>query len=92
MPTYDYHCAANDRTVEVTHRMTQELKTWGELCALANIEAGATPSNSPITKVHLGTGRVSHENLGSNSRGGSAFGAGTTTKAYHKTKNFEARE
>ncbi|MEQ8497461.1 MAG: regulator, partial [Gammaproteobacteria bacterium] len=37
MPTYDYHCHANGRVVEVRHRMSEQVGTWGELCALAGI-------------------------------------------------------
>lgn len=91
MPTYDYHCAVNDRTVQVIHRMTHDVTTWAELCALARIEPGETPANSPVAKVHLGTARLHRQNLGSDSTGASAFGARTTTAAYHKTKNFESR-
>ena len=37
MPTYDYHCPANDRIVEVNHRMNDKVSSWGELCELAGI-------------------------------------------------------
>jgi len=29
MPTYDYRCDANGKTVEVIHRMSEQLNTWG---------------------------------------------------------------
>ncbi|MES9980902.1 MAG: zinc ribbon domain-containing protein, partial [Candidatus Thiodiazotropha sp. 6PLUC5] len=32
MPTYDYRCEANSRVVEVSHRMSEEILNWGELC------------------------------------------------------------
>ena len=54
MPTYDYRCAVNNRTVEVKHRMSEQVKTWGELCALAGIEAGDTPANAPVEKLATG--------------------------------------
>jgi hypothetical protein len=92
MPTYDYYCEKNARTVQVIHRMSQDVLTWGELCAMANIEVGDTPPTTPVSKIHLGTNRMHRRNVGSDSQGASAFGAGTTTKAYHTTKNFEARE
>ena len=54
MPTYDYHCAQNDRTVEVRHRMSELVYTWGELCTLAGIDAGDTPANAPVEKLATG--------------------------------------
>ncbi len=50
MPTYDYHCAANGRTVEVKHRMSEEVRTWGELCARAGLPLDTTPADTPVTK------------------------------------------
>ena len=35
MPTYDYYCPANARTLEVRHSMSEKLSTWGELRARA---------------------------------------------------------
>ena len=51
MPAYDYHCAANGRTVEVSHSMTAMLHTWGELCDAADMEAGDTPVETPLRRV-----------------------------------------
>lgn len=89
MPMYDYHCAANDKTIQVTHRMSEEVKTWGEVCARANLELGDTPADAPVHKVHLGANVVRRKALGSDSSGGSVYGAMTTTKHYHTTKNFD---
>ncbi|MGE0226731.1 MAG: zinc ribbon domain-containing protein [Acetobacteraceae bacterium] len=89
MPMYDYHCAANDRTVQVMHRITQDVTTWGEVCALAGIEPGDTPPDAPVSKVHLGANVVRRKALGSDSSGGSVYGAMTTTRQYHNTKNFD---
>ena len=50
MPTYDYHCTANDRTVEVKHPMSATVRTWGELCALAGLPMEATPAETPVAK------------------------------------------
>ena len=50
MPTYDYHCEANGRTVEVKHAMSARVSTWGELCALAGIGLDATPADAPVAK------------------------------------------
>ena len=93
MPKYDYNCPANGRTIEVMHRMSERLTTWGEVCKCAGIEAGDTPADSPVEKVLL-AGVVNPGNLGSDSGrtgGDSAFGAGSVAKAYHSTKNRWAR-
>lgn len=54
MPTYDYKCEANGRIVEVNHRMSDELKTWGELCEKAGIEPGDTPADSAVSRMATG--------------------------------------
>ncbi|MSQ68320.1 MAG: zinc ribbon domain-containing protein [Gammaproteobacteria bacterium] len=51
MPHYDYHCTANGHTLEVKHRMSETVATWGELCALAGIATDATPADSPVVQV-----------------------------------------
>ena len=54
MPTYDYHCEANDQTIEVRHNMAATLSTWGELCDTAGIEFGDTAPNAPVKRVISG--------------------------------------
>jgi hypothetical protein len=62
MPAYDYHCPTNGRTLEVKHRMLEELRTWGELCAKAELPLGDTPPEAPVerlvseTAVRMGAG------------------------------------
>lgn len=51
MPTYTYHCATNGRTLEVKHRMSESVSTWGELCAAAGLAQDGTPAESPVAKV-----------------------------------------
>jgi hypothetical protein len=51
VPTYEYHCAANGRSLEVKHRMSETLSTWGELCTAAGLASDGTPADSPIAKV-----------------------------------------
>ncbi|MBI1731718.1 MAG: zinc ribbon domain-containing protein [Gammaproteobacteria bacterium] len=65
MPTYDYRCDANGRTLEARHSMNRKIRTWGELCALLEIEPGATASDVPVRKVFSGGHVVKSENLGS---------------------------
>jgi hypothetical protein len=54
MPTYDYFCEANRKTVEVHHPIGQDVQTWGELCALAKIDAGKTPRSTKVSKLFNG--------------------------------------
>lgn len=56
MPLYEYHCPANGRTVEVVHPITDRLASWGELCALANLEPGDTSVDSPIERLLFAPG------------------------------------
>lgn len=66
MPSYDYRCDANGRTVEVRHGINDSVKTWGELCAMLGINAGDTAPGEPVRKVITGSsGVVKSENLGS---------------------------
>lgn len=66
MPTYDYFCAANGRVVEVQHRLSEKLTSWGELAAAAGIEAGDTPLQSPVERLANG-GQVVKSNALNNS-------------------------
>lgn len=54
MPTYDYRCASNGRVLEVQHRMSEKLYTWGELCAAAGIEPGDTAADTPVERLATG--------------------------------------
>ena len=54
MPKYDYRCEQNAKTVEVSHSMNETVSTWGELCALAGIDTGETPEDSPVHKIISG--------------------------------------
>ena len=73
MPTYDYRCDTNGRVVEVSHRMSDTVSTWGELCARANVDMGDTPSEAPVQRMATGGNVISSSNLGS----GSAPACGT---------------
>ncbi|AGA91351.1 hypothetical protein Thimo_2631 [Thioflavicoccus mobilis 8321] len=65
MPTYDYRCDLNDRVVEVSHRMSESLTTWGELCARAGIDAGDTPPEAPVHRLATGGNVITSNSLGS---------------------------
>jgi|GEM_PF-2268066 len=53
MPTYEYLCEANGRVVEVSHKMAEKVKTWGELCQRAEIAPGKTDVKTPVTNVDV---------------------------------------
>ena len=63
MPTYDYYCDANNRKVEVAHKMSDSIHSWGELCQIANIELGDTPAQTPVNKLISGGAVISHSSL-----------------------------
>ena len=54
MPTYDYHCAGNQRTISVQHGMKESISTWGELCQRTAEDPGKTPLDTPIERVISG--------------------------------------
>ncbi|HEX2494484.1 MAG TPA: zinc ribbon domain-containing protein [Steroidobacter sp.] len=51
MPTYEYLCEANGRVMEVSHKMSERVATWGELCERVGLSPGATPPDAPVTKM-----------------------------------------
>ncbi|HSW27973.1 MAG TPA: hypothetical protein VLH75_00650 [Longimicrobiales bacterium] len=51
MPYYEYRCAANGRTVEVRHAMSERMESWGEVAAAAGIERGETPEDAPVERL-----------------------------------------
>ncbi len=55
MPRYDYSCATNGRTIEVSHAMSECVETWRDLCEKADIELDGTPPDAPVVK-ELSTG------------------------------------
>lgn len=65
MPTYDYRCEANGQTVEVVHRMSEKISTWGELCDKAGIEMGKTAADTPVNRLATGGNLISSANRGS---------------------------
>jgi hypothetical protein len=66
MPTYDYRCDDNGKVLEVNHRMSESLSTWGELCARLGVAPGDTPVAAPVHRLATG-GNI----LSSSARGGS---------------------
>ena len=64
MPTYDYLCEANGRVVEVKHRMSEVLYTWGELCAHVGMNVGDTPGDSAVQRLATGGQIVKSGSLG----------------------------
>ena len=65
MPTYDYHCPTNGRTVEVSHKMSEQVSTWGELCKLAGISLDGTPGRTRVERLITGGNVIHAGSLGS---------------------------
>lgn len=63
MPTYDYRCNANGQVIEVQHSMQIKLATWGELAAMANLDLGDTPAETPVERLVTGGSVVSAKAL-----------------------------
>ncbi len=63
MPSYDYHCTSNGRTVEVRHSMSESLSTWAEVCARAGVEPGDTPGEAPVERLISGGQYVKSSSL-----------------------------
>ncbi|MGB5733370.1 MAG: zinc ribbon domain-containing protein [Thiohalocapsa sp.] len=74
MPTYDYRCDANGQVVEVNHRMSEKISTWGELCERASRSRGDTAADAPVQRMANGGNLISSASLGSGSA--PACGAG----------------
>jgi predicted nucleic acid-binding Zn ribbon protein len=68
MPTYDYLCEANGHVVEVSHKMSERIATWAELCERAGMVRGKTPGSSPVKRLITGGAVISVGNLGSTER------------------------
>ncbi len=51
MPTYDYFCPSNSQKIEVRHSIHEKIATWGELCKLAECDAGNTPPDAPVQRL-----------------------------------------
>lgn len=65
MPTYDYRCDTNGRVLEVSHRLSENLATWGELCTRAGIDTGDTPAETPVHRLATGGNIISSTSRGS---------------------------
>ncbi len=63
MPSYDYHCETNGRTVEVRHSIKEKLANWGEVCARAGIDLGDAAADTPVQRLITGGGVISSSAL-----------------------------
>ena len=64
MATYDYYCEANGRTVEVSHRMSESIASWGELCERAHLDPGDTQPDTPVRRLITGGAFISSSSRG----------------------------
>jgi hypothetical protein len=51
MPVYDYFCPSNNQKLEVSHSMSLEVSTWGQLCEIAKCEPGDTPPDAIVRRL-----------------------------------------
>jgi hypothetical protein len=51
MPLYEYRRRDNGQVVEVRHRMSERLTTWGEVCARTGQELGDAPAHAPVERL-----------------------------------------
>ena len=58
MAKYDYFCEKNGRTVEVNHGINTRLKSWGEVCYVAQIPLGDTDALAPV-RLSINTAAIS---------------------------------
>lgn len=63
MPSYDYHCATNNRVVEVRHGMSERLTTWGQVCEHAGIDLDGVSADTPVSRMISGGAFVSSNAL-----------------------------
>jgi len=64
MPTYDYHCPANGRVIEVSHKLADKITTWGVLCRRSGLPLNGTPGNAKVERLITGGNVIG--SLGSN--------------------------
>lgn len=65
MPSYDYHCPANGRVIEVDHKMADRVATWGELCSRAGVAPGDTSATAEVHRLISGGNVIRADSLGS---------------------------
>ncbi len=76
MPTYDYFCEQNGRTLEVCHPMNDAIHNWGELCERAGIDPGDTPVDAGVKKLATGGQVVRSSSLGDSAPACASGGCG----------------
>ncbi|QDU10338.1 zinc ribbon domain-containing protein [Gimesia aquarii] len=54
MITYEYFCETNGKTIEVSHKMQESIKTWGELCEKAEIALEDTSASASVERLISG--------------------------------------
>ena len=64
MPTYDYLCEANGQKVEVSHKMSESINSWGELCDRAGRPTGDTAADAPVRRLISGAAIIGSSSHG----------------------------
>ena len=76
MPTYEYYCPTNNKTIEVLHGMNDSIATWGALCHVAGIEQGETSANSLVERKLSAVSLLPKKGEGGQGSGGGCCGGG----------------
>lgn len=51
MPVYTYRVVGDDHRFEITHSMSEEPQTWGDLCKLSDLEVARYDSASRVERL-----------------------------------------
>ena len=51
MPLYDDQCPTNGVRIEIHHRMSETITTWGDLCERSGHPPGDTPVDASVEKM-----------------------------------------
>jgi len=51
---YEYFCKDNGRSVSVRHGISEDVRTWSELCSLSGEEPGDTDPGAPVERKIFG--------------------------------------
>ena len=51
MPIYEYEISGTGKRYEVIHSANSELKTWGDLSKLLDVEIGSIQADTPVNRT-----------------------------------------
>jgi len=63
MPTYERFCETNGQTAGISHRMSELLGAWAELCQQSGIASGQISARRPIRRLISAAARLTGKGL-----------------------------